>query len=55
MKEWGAWLRAPPRRLAGQTKSKWLRDDGDGGWDTGTGKINADLKSRGVVTFTDNI
>lgn len=23
-REWGSWFRAPPRRVKGQTKSKWL-------------------------------
>lgn len=26
-KEWGAWLRAPSRRAAGQEIRKWLRDE----------------------------
>lgn len=29
--EWGSWLRAPPRRGAGQGGSKWLREEGDDG------------------------
>lgn len=29
MQDWGNWLRAPPKRQANQSKSKWLRDDGD--------------------------
>lgn len=31
-KEWGVWLRAPPRRVAGQSSSKWLREEGDTNW-----------------------
>ncbi|KAL8126745.1 hypothetical protein AgCh_013868 [Apium graveolens] len=31
-KEWGYWLRAQPRKLAGGVTSKWLRGDGDGAW-----------------------
>lgn len=31
-KEWGSWLRAPPRRAVGQETSRWLRDDRDGEW-----------------------
>lgn len=54
VKEWGAWLRAPPRRLAGQNKNKWLRDDGDGGWDFKIGKSNDDPKLREAVMPTDN-
>lgn len=29
LKEWGTWLRAPPRRAAGQNQSKWLREEDD--------------------------
>lgn len=32
-KEWGNWLRAPPRRVAGQDKNKWLREEGDVDWE----------------------
>lgn len=32
-KEWGQWLRAPPRRAVGGGRSKWLRENGDDGWD----------------------
>lgn len=28
-KEWGSWLRAQPKKLASQAKTKWLREDGD--------------------------
>lgn len=28
-KEWGIWLKAPQRRVAGQGQSKWLREEGD--------------------------
>ena len=31
--EWGAWLRAPPRRAAGQGTSKWIREEGDAKWE----------------------
>lgn len=30
--EWGVWLKAPPRRVAGVVKIKWLRDEGDVNW-----------------------
>lgn len=30
--EWGSWLRSPPRRAAGQEKSRWLRDEKDENW-----------------------
>lgn len=32
VQEWGSWLRAPPRRGAGQGNSKWLREEDDVGW-----------------------
>lgn len=31
-KEWGVWLKAPPRRAANQSQSRWLRDEGDDTW-----------------------
>lgn len=40
MKEWGNWLRAPPRRAAGQQSSKWLRDENDVDWETRVGRSN---------------
>lgn len=49
IKEWGVWFRAPPRRLAGQLKSKWLRDDGDGDWKTKVGKSINTPKSGGLL------
>lgn len=33
VKEWGSWLRAPPRKVAGQTQSKWLRAENDDTWE----------------------
>lgn len=53
IKEWGAWLRAPPRRLAGQAKSKWLRDDGDSEWEFKMGKSNDTPKSGAAVDTND--
>ncbi|KAK1365679.1 hypothetical protein POM88_041240 [Heracleum sosnowskyi] len=41
MQDWGNWLRAPPRRPAGQGKSKWLRDDGDADWEARFGRDNS--------------
>ena len=38
MKEWGSWLKAPPRRAAGQTQSKWLREEGDDTWESRIGQ-----------------
>lgn len=40
VKEWGAWSRAPPRRIAGQLKSKWLHDGGDDDWESRNGRAN---------------
>lgn len=36
-KEWGSWLRAPPRRVAGQVQSKWLREENDDTWESRIG------------------
>lgn len=38
-KEWGVWLKAPPRRVAGSARSKWLREEDDANWGgkSGTG------------------
>lgn len=33
-------MRAPPRRAAGASKSKWLREEGDGEWGNSYGKDN---------------
>lgn len=40
VKEWGAWLRAPPRKGASQGKSKWLREEGDTEWEWRFGTDN---------------
>ncbi|KAL1826634.1 hypothetical protein ACET3Z_005046 [Daucus carota] len=53
-REWGAWLRAPPRRSAGLAKSKWLRDDGDDEWFSKVGRSNRSVKSGKVVRETSN-
>lgn len=39
-REWGTWLRAPQRRVAGQNTSKWLREDGEVDWEVRNGKSN---------------
>lgn len=36
-KEWGLWLKAPPRRTASQSQSRWLRDKGDATWEAKVG------------------
>lgn len=32
IREWGVWLRAPPRKTAGLEKSRWLREEKDVDW-----------------------
>lgn len=39
-REWGGWLRAPPRRKAGGNRSKWMRDDNGGDWENRQGSDN---------------
>lgn len=46
-REWGSWLRAPPRRVAGQPKSRWLRDEGDVDWEARKGRDNNIPQSGG--------
>lgn len=46
--EWGTWLRAPPRRAAGQSTSKWLREEGDADWVGRIGRENRTAGSSGV-------
>lgn len=56
VKEWGNWLRAPLRRVAVQSQSKWLRDENDDGDLAVTepradiGKINS-LSSAKIQVF----
>ncbi|KAK1363723.1 hypothetical protein POM88_039284 [Heracleum sosnowskyi] len=40
VREWGSWLRAPPRRVAMLGKSKWLREEGDQEWEARVGRDN---------------
>lgn len=40
LKEWGGWLRAPPRRVVNQNRSKWLRDENDADWEARIGREN---------------
>lgn len=47
-KDWGSWLRAPPRRAVGQTQSKWLRSENDDTWEERIGGgYNKQSFSRG--------
>lgn len=46
-REWGSWLRAPPRRAVAQNQSKWLRDEGDATWETRIGWESCYQNSRG--------
>lgn len=39
-KDWGSWLRAPPRKVVGQTQSKWLRNENDDTWEVRIGGEN---------------
>ncbi|KAL8145567.1 hypothetical protein AgCh_003647 [Apium graveolens] len=47
-KDWGSWLRAPPRKGAGGSKSKCLRDEGDDDWGSSYGKDNHRHKFSGI-------
>lgn len=47
-KEWGNWLKAPPRRMAGTVKSKWLREEDDDSWESRVGRENS------KANFQDN-
>lgn len=40
VRDWGNWLRAPPRKAAGQERSRWLRDERDVDWGTNSGSAN---------------
>lgn len=44
-KDWGVWLRAPPRRGASQSGSKWLRDETDADWSAKFGGENNPAQS----------
>lgn len=45
--EWGAWLRAPPRRAAGQGTSKWIREERDAKWEERIGRENSIPRNMG--------
>lgn len=42
-KEWGLWLKAPPRRAVNQSQSRWLREEGDATWEA---KISGETNSQ---------
>lgn len=46
-KEWGAWLRAAPRRGMNQVMSKWLRDEDDADWEAKIRRSNHCLSFTG--------
>ncbi|KAL8127116.1 hypothetical protein AgCh_014146 [Apium graveolens] len=46
--EWGAWLREPSWRGAGQSSSKWLREEGDADWEERIGCENSNQRFGGV-------
>lgn len=54
-RDWGSWLRAPPRRGAAQGRSKWLREEGDDRWggnfgsDRDQGFQNSNLAKSGGI------
>lgn len=50
-KEWGSWLRAQPRRALGPIRNKYLRDDGDIGWEERQGRAKGGIKSGGRWDF----
>lgn len=69
LREWGSWLRAPPRRGAAQGRSKWLREENSEEWggnlgmdkDHGFQNLNVARsagnereKGKGVITNTSN-
>lgn len=51
----GAWLRAPPRRMEGPAKSKWLREEGDADWLERGGRGNRLPKSGESSYATERI
>lgn len=50
IKEWGHWLRAPPRRAVEGGRSKWLREEDDGDWGRKEGKGNHGVENQGFQT-----
>lgn len=46
-KDRGHWLRAPPRKTAGGSKSKWLREEGDGDWGRQKGRDTHRAENQG--------
>lgn len=55
IKEWGVWLRAPPRRAAGQSSSKWLREEGDTEWEERVGRENSKAGFTGEKCGTKDL
>lgn len=49
-REWGGWLRAPPRRTAMNEKSKWLRNERDEVWGGNFGNDNHGQDFSGFQT-----
>lgn len=54
VKDWGNWLKAPPRRVAGATKSKWLREEDDDSWEVRVGRENSKAKFQGSQNSNDD-
>lgn len=44
VREWEVWLRAPTRRVAGNDRSKFLRDERDMDWVANQGSSNFDQR-----------
>ncbi|XP_074346822.1 uncharacterized protein LOC141685625 [Apium graveolens] len=51
-KEWGGWLRAPPRRVASQNRSKWMRNENDADWEAKMGETVTNQYSREEISET---
>ncbi|KAL1803469.1 hypothetical protein ACET3Z_032116 [Daucus carota] len=50
VREWGNWLKAPPRRVAGQERSRWLRDERDVDWGTNHENANCNQHFSGSAS-----
>ncbi|KAL8097407.1 hypothetical protein AgCh_030511 [Apium graveolens] len=55
LREWGTWLRAPSRRMVGQERSKWLREEKDEDWGANYGDVNQSQKFSKGMTAGDGV
>ena len=53
-KEWGSWLRAPPRKTGGPVRSRYLRGEDDTEWEARQGRYNSGPKSGGGSYGAEN-